>query len=143
MWRRVAAALAKNFTIVCADLRGYGASGKAASKPDHSPYSKRVMALDMVRLMALRFAHFSVVGHDRGARVAYRMALDHPSRIDRLAVLDVIPTAEAFRGADAWFALAFWPSSPPETAQGGFRCNTAQLRLRRDGAERLPLSAMA
>src|SRR5687767_1725668 len=77
MWHRVAPALATEFTVVCADLRGYGSSGKAASEPDHKPYSKTVMALDMVRMMeAQGFSRFSVAGHDRGARVAYRMALD-------------------------------------------------------------------
>lgn len=112
MWHRVAPALADRFTVVCADLRGYGRSGKPASTPDHAPYAKGAMALDMVRLMeALGFRTFSVAGHDRGARVAYRLALDHPDRIERLALLDVIPTGEAFSRADIRFALAFWPWS--------------------------------
>jgi haloacetate dehalogenase len=112
MWRRVAPALAEEFTVVCADLRGYGASGKPPSKPDHAPYSKSVMALDMVRVMAAQgFSRFSVVGHDRGARVSYRMALDHPDRIERLTLLDIIPTGEAFRRADARLALSYWPWS--------------------------------
>src|ERR671923_1418356 len=110
MWHRIAPALAEEFTIVCADLRGYGSSGKPPSRPDHAPYSKSAMALDMVRVMeAQGFSRFSVAGHDRGARVAYRMALDHADRLERLALLDIIPTAEAFRRADARFALAFWP----------------------------------
>jgi haloacetate dehalogenase len=112
MWHRVAPTLAEEFTVICADLRGYGASGKPPSRPDHAPYAKSVMARDMVRLMAAHgFSRFAVAGHDRGARVAYRMALDHPERIARLALLDVIPTGEAFRRADARFALAFWPWS--------------------------------
>jgi haloacetate dehalogenase len=112
MWHRVAPTLAEEFTVVCADLRGYGASGKPPSRPDHAPYAKRVMARDMVRLMAaLGFPHFAVAGHDRGGRVAYRMALDHPECIARLALLDVIPTGEAWQRADARFALAFWPWS--------------------------------
>jgi haloacetate dehalogenase len=112
MWHRVAPALAEEFTVVCADLRGYGASGKPPSTPDHTPYSKSAMALDMVRMMeAQGFPRFSVAGHDRGGRVAYRMALDHPDRIERLAVLDIIPTGEALGRADARFALAFWPWS--------------------------------
>jgi haloacetate dehalogenase len=112
MWHRVAPALAEEFTVVCADLRGYGSSGKPPSRPDHGPYSKSVMALDMVRMMeAQGFSRFSVAGHDRGARVAYRMALDHSDRIERLALLDIIPTSEAFRRADVRFALAFWPWS--------------------------------
>jgi haloacetate dehalogenase len=112
MWHRVAPALAEEFTVVCADLRGYGSSGKPPSRPDHGPYSKTVMALDMVRLMeAQGFSRFAVAGHDRGARVAYRMALDHSDRIERLALLDIVPTSEAFHRADVRFALAFWPWS--------------------------------
>jgi len=113
MWRGVAPLLARRgFTVVCADLRGYGRSGCPASAPDHAPYAKRAMARDMVAAMErLGFPRFSVAGHDRGGRVAYRMALDHPERVDRLAVLDVVPTAEAWDRADARFALAFWPWS--------------------------------
>jgi haloacetate dehalogenase len=112
MWHRVAPPLASEFTVVCADLRGYGSSGKPASRPDHGPYSKSAMAMDMVRMMeAQGHARFSVAGHDRGARVAYRMALDHPDRVERLALLDIVPTGEALRRADARFSLAFWPWS--------------------------------
>jgi len=111
MWHRVAPALAEDFTIVCADLRGYGASGKPASADDHSPYAKSAMARDMVRMMERQgFPRFYVAGHDRGGRVAYRMALDHPDCIERLAVLDIIPTSEAFVRADRRF-MAFWPWS--------------------------------
>src|SRR5436305_8288895 len=89
MWHRVAPALAQQFSVVCADLRGYGRSGCPASAPDHAPYSKRAMARDMIAIMtSLGFERFAVAGHDRGARVAYRLALDHPERVDRLAVLD-------------------------------------------------------
>jgi haloacetate dehalogenase len=110
MWRSVAPALARRFTVVCADLRGYGRSGCPESAADHAPYSKRAMARDMVTLMErLGFARFSVAGHDRGGRVAYRMALDHPERVQRTVVLDVIPTEAAWERADARFALAFWP----------------------------------
>jgi haloacetate dehalogenase len=112
MWRGVAPVLAGHFTVVCADLRGYGQSGCPPSTPDHAPYSKRAMAQDMVAVMAhLGFLHFAVAGHDRGGRVAYRLALDHPDRIDRLAVLDVVPTLTAWELADARFALGFWPWS--------------------------------
>jgi haloacetate dehalogenase len=112
MWRGVAPLLTRDFTIVCADLRGYGRSGSPASAPDHLPYSKRAMARDMVNVMArLGFPRFSVVGHDRGGRVAYRIALDHPDRVDRLAVLDIVPTETAWARADERFALAFWPWS--------------------------------
>ncbi len=112
MWRSVAPLLASNFTVVCADLRGYGRSGCPPSAPDHAPYAKRAMAQDMVIVMErLGFSHFSVAGHDRGGRVAYRMALDHPGRVDRLAVLDIVPTGTAWDRADADFALGFWPWS--------------------------------
>src|SRR5689334_9199859 len=81
MWRAVAPLLADDFTVVCADLRGYGRSGCPPSTPGHGPYAKRAMAQDMVRAMAhFGYARFAVAGHDRGGRVAYRMALDHPDR---------------------------------------------------------------
>jgi haloacetate dehalogenase len=112
MWRAVASALTAEFTVVCADLRGYGASGKPPSTSDHAPYAKRAMARDMVQLMGrLGFDRFSVVGHDRGGRVAYRLALDHPERVERLALFDIVPTMDAFDRADARFALTFWPWS--------------------------------
>jgi haloacetate dehalogenase len=112
MWRHVAPLLARDHTVVCADLRGYGDSGCPASTPDHAPYAKRAMAADMVGVMtALGFARFSIAAHDRGGRVGYRLALDHPERVDRLAVLDVVPTETAWARADARFALGFWPWS--------------------------------
>jgi haloacetate dehalogenase len=112
MWRSVAPLLARDFTVVCADLRGYGRSGCPPSAPDHAPYAKRAMANDMVAVMErLGFPRFSVAGHDRGGRVASRMALDHPRRVDRLAVLDIVPSETAWERADARFALAFWPWS--------------------------------
>jgi haloacetate dehalogenase len=112
MWRRVASVLEHQFTVVCADLRGYGRSGCPVSTPDHAPYSKRAMARDMVAVMAhLGFPSFSVVGHDRGGRVAYRLALDHPAQVERLAVLDIVPTGDSWQRADARFAMAFWPWS--------------------------------
>jgi haloacetate dehalogenase len=112
MWRSVAPRLASFFTVVCPDLRGYGRSGCPASTPDHAPYAKRQMASDMVSVMAqLGFPHFAIAGHDRGARVAYRLALDHRETVRRLAVLDILPTAEVWERADARFATAFWPWS--------------------------------
>jgi haloacetate dehalogenase len=112
MWRDVAPLLARRFTVVCVDLRGYGASGCPPSTADHAPYSKRAMARDMAAVMAqLGFRRFAVAGHDRGGRVAYRLALDHPERVERLAVLDIVPTAAAWERADARFALAYWPWS--------------------------------
>ncbi|HZP76700.1 MAG TPA: alpha/beta hydrolase [Pseudolabrys sp.] len=112
MWQSVAPLLARHFTVVCADLRGYGRSGCPPSRPDHAPYAKRAMALDMVAVMeALGFTHFAVAGHDRGGRVAYRLALDHPQRVERLAVLDVLPIAEAWERADKRLAVGYWPWS--------------------------------
>lgn len=112
MWRDIAVALAPNFSVVAADLRGYGQSFCPASDADHAAYSKRAMARDMVQVMnALGFDRFMLAGHDRGGRVAYRMALDHPEIVSKVAVLDVIPTAAAWDRADARLALAFWPWS--------------------------------
>jgi haloacetate dehalogenase len=112
MWRGVAPLLARNFTVICADLRGYGRSGCPVSARDHAPYAKRAMGQDMLTVMErLGFPRFSVAGHDRGGRVAYRMALDHPDRVDMLAVLDVLPTETVWERADAKFALGFWPWS--------------------------------
>jgi haloacetate dehalogenase len=112
MWRGVAPLWARRFTVVCADLRGYGRSGCPASTPDHAPYAKRAMARDMVVVMEqLSFSCFSVAGHDRGGRVAYRLALDHPGRVERRAVLEMLPTGTVWERADARFALAYWPWS--------------------------------
>src|SRR5438094_1328253 len=112
MWRSVAPLLARNFTVICADLRGYGRSGCPVSTPDHAPYAKRAMAQDMVSVMErLGFPRFSVAGHDRGGRVAYRLALDYPERVERLAVLDILPTADTWERADKRLATAFWPWS--------------------------------
>jgi haloacetate dehalogenase len=116
MWRSVAPLLAEDFAVVCADLRGYGRNGCPSSTPDRAPYAKRALAQDMAIVMErLGFPHFSIAGHDRGGRVAYRMALDHPGRVDRLAVLDIVPTGTAWDRADANFALGFWPWSFNQT----------------------------
>lgn len=112
MWRDLAPKLADACTVICPDLRGYGRSGTPASADDHMPYSKRAMAAELVALMQqLGHQRFAVVGHDRGGRVAYRMALDHPDRIERLAALDVIPILEAWDRADARFMRTYWPWS--------------------------------
>ena len=109
MWHKVAPRLAQEFTVVAADLRGYGDSSKPPGGPDHGAYSKRAMARDGVELMRqLGLERFAVVGHDRGARCAYRMALDHADRIDKLAVLDIVPTSDAFDRANMQFGLAYW-----------------------------------
>jgi haloacetate dehalogenase len=110
MWRDVAPLLKRHFTVVCADLRGYGQSSCPPSDSNHSPYAKRAMAEDMVQVMeTLGHDRFAVAGHDRGGRVAYRMALDSPQSISGLGVLDIVPTATAWDQADARLALAFWP----------------------------------
>jgi haloacetate dehalogenase len=112
MWRDIAPLLARDLTVVCADLRGYGESGCPPSAPDHAPYAKRAMAADMVAVMhRLGFDRFAVAGHDRGGRVAYRAALDHPERVTRLAVLDIVPVDTAWDHADDRFAQGFWPWS--------------------------------
>lgn len=125
MWHKVAPALAKEFTVVLPDLRGYGDSAKPASDADHMAYAKRTMANDQVAVMhTLGFERFQVCGHDRGARVAYRMALDHDC-VTRLAVLDVVPTLEQFErmgqegglGSFHWYFLA-QPAPFPETLIG-------------------------
>ncbi len=106
MWHRVAPRLARDFTVVVTDLRGYGQSSKPPSAPGHEPYSKRAMARDQVAVMErLGFETFSLAGHDRGGRCAYRLALDHPARVRALAVLDIVPTSEAWRRADMEFGL--------------------------------------
>jgi haloacetate dehalogenase len=126
IWHKVAPRLAEHFRLVIPDLRGYGASSKPATDTEHLPYSKRVMALDIVEVMtALGFDRFDVAGHDRGGRVAYRLALDHPRRVRRIAVLDIVPTLEQFerlnrfsaRQAYHWYFLA-QPAPFPETLIG-------------------------
>ena len=109
MWHRVAPYLAENFTVVATDLRGFGASTSPPGAPDHSPNSMRSIAREQVEVMTkLGFDHFAVVGRDRGARCAYRMAIDHPDVVTKLAVLDIVPTGESFARADKEFALGYW-----------------------------------
>lgn len=109
MWHRVAPRLAERFTVVCTDLRGYGDSSKPDSGPDHAGYSKRAMARDQAEVMtALGFKRFSVVGHDRGARVTHRLLLDHGARVDKAAVLDIAPTLDMYERTDRDFAEAYY-----------------------------------
>jgi haloacetate dehalogenase len=109
MWRAVAPLLAAEHTVVATDLAGYGATFRPAPEPGHAAHGKRAMAQDQVELMtALGFARFAVAGHDRGGRVAYRMALDHPQRVERLTVIDIVPTGEVWRRADRSFARGYW-----------------------------------
>lgn len=109
MWHRVAPALAQSYRVVACDLRGYGRSSKPPSVADHSTYSKRAMAADMVRVME-RLGHerFLIGSHDRGARVAHRLALDWPERVSRLAILDIAPTREMYRNTTFGFARDYW-----------------------------------
>ncbi len=110
MWRDVAPRLAGRFTVIAADLPGYGSSDCLPDSADHSAMAKRALAADLVAAMAaLGHRRFFVAGHDRGGRVAYRMALDHPATVARLAVLDVVPTLEVWDRADDRLALSFWP----------------------------------
>lgn len=109
-WHKVAPTLAQRFTVVATDLRGYGDSAKLEGGPRHVNYSKRAMAQDQVRVMkALGFERFSVIGHDRGARVAHRLALDHRACVEKLVVLDIAPTATMYAHTDKAFATRyFW-----------------------------------
>jgi haloacetate dehalogenase len=139
MWHRVAPGLAERFTVVAADLRGYGGSSKPASDPDHVTYSKRMMARDLVQVMAeLGFDAFALAGHDRGGRVGYRMALDHPAVVTRLAVLDIVPTHVMWQRMDKDFAMATYhwpflaqPDGLPETLIGADPAWWVREKLRR------------
>ena len=109
IWHRVAGALARRFSIVLADLRGYGDSSKPAGHEDHSNYSKRTMARDMLRVMQSQgHQRFAVLAHDRGARVAHRLAADHPEAVSRLTLLDIAPTLAMYRQTTEGFARAYW-----------------------------------
>jgi haloacetate dehalogenase len=127
MWRRVAVQLAGQFQLVLPDLRGYGDSSKPAGTADHADHSKRVMALDLAELMTqLGHASFGLVGHDRGARVAHRLALDHAARVTRLALIDIAPTLDMYAATDQRFATAYYhwfhliqPAPLPERLIGG------------------------
>jgi haloacetate dehalogenase len=109
IWHKVAATLAREFTVVAADLRGYGDSCKPRGLPDHANYAKRVMAQDQVEVMAaLGYPRFRVLAHDRGARVAHRMAVDHPDRVLKLATLDIAPTLAMYEKTNLEFATHYF-----------------------------------
>ncbi|EJL83910.1 putative hydrolase or acyltransferase of alpha/beta superfamily, partial [Polaromonas sp. CF318] len=109
MWHAVAGELAKVFTVVMMDLRGYGDSVRIASDADHQAYSKRTMAQDAVAVMqACGFSRFQVLAHDRGARVAHRLAADHPDAVERLMLLDIAPTLAMYGNTTDVFARAYW-----------------------------------
>lgn len=126
MWHKVAPTLAKHFTVVATDLRGYGDSSKPKTDESHFPYSKRAMAKDQVEVMEqLGFKTFKVLAHDRGARVAHRMALDHPQKVEKLILLDILPTLWLYDHTDQAFATNYWhwffliqPYPVPETLIG-------------------------
>ena len=129
MWQRVVRQLAPHFRLVLPDLRGYGDSGKPPGDPAHVAYAKRTMAGDIADLMAaLGHERYAVCGHDRGGRVAHRLALDHPAAVTRLAVLDIAPTLDMYQATDMRFATFYYhwfhliqPSPLPETMIGGDR----------------------
>ena len=109
IWHRVAPALAERFTVVALDLRGYGDSGRPADDQDHTAYSKREMALDALAAMRhCGFERFGVLAHDRGARVAHRLAADHPAAVDRMMLLDIAPTLSMYENTTEAFARAYW-----------------------------------
>ena len=127
MWHQVAPILAERFTVICADLRGYGDSGKPASDPEHLTYSKRKTAADMAEVMtALGFDRFMLAGHDRGGRVAHRLALDYPDRLEKVAFLDIVPTRTIYQATDRTIATGYYhwffliqPNGLPERLIGG------------------------
>ncbi len=151
MWHRVAPRLAQGFTLVMADLRGYGRSKGPKPAPGHLAYSKRAMAEDMVKVMAaLGYDRFALAGHDRGARVGYRLCLDHPGRVERFAALDIIPTIEVWEQMDADAALGTYhwqflavPPPVPERLIGGAPEFYVEHLLERWAGDRSALSAQA
>ncbi|SEP60623.1 MULTISPECIES: alpha/beta fold hydrolase [Pseudomonas] len=123
IWRKVAPTLAERFTVVAADLRGYGDSGKPPADPQHLTYAKRTLAQDNIELMqTLGFDTFDLLAHDRGARVAHRLAMDHPAAVRQMILLDIAPTLAMYNQTDEAFARAYWhwfflirPAPLPET----------------------------
>ena len=147
MWARVAPALAAHFTVVCADLRGYGGSAKPECLPDRSNYAFRALADDQVGLMRrLGFARFHVVGHDRGGRTGHRMALDHADAVLTLTVMDIVPTHAMFMDTNRHIAGAYWhwyflsqPEPFPERLIGNDADFFYETCLRVGGRQRLPI----
>lgn len=148
MWRKIASRLAAKYTVICPDLRGYGESSAPPTSATHEPYSKRKMAFDQVQVMdALGFKQFYVAGHDRGGRVAHRMAADYRDRVKKLAVLDIVPTHKIYSSTDKEVATAYYhwffliqPAPLPERLIGThpeffFRNCMDRWALRKDAIE--------
>lgn len=151
MWHRVAPILARSYQVICPDLRGYGQSDKPASDASHAPYSKRAMANDIIAVMQ-RLGHerFLLGAHDRGARVAHRMGLDHPDRVASIVMLDIAPTREMYAGTSATFAQAYWhwffltqPNPLPETLIGADPAGFWKLKCFNQAGGENPFSADA
>jgi haloacetate dehalogenase len=145
LWHRVAQQLRMHYQLVMPDLRGYGDSSKPPGEPDHANYSKRTMAADMAALMSvLGHERFALVGHDRGGRVAHRLALDHAARVNKLVVLDIAPTLDMYEAADQHFARAYYhwfhliqPAPLPERMIAGDPKFYLHSKLGRWGAQGL------
>ena len=148
MWHKIAPRLANNFTVIVADLRGYGDSDKPATSADHAVYSKRAMAADMIAVMAaLGHQRFFVAGHDRGGRVAHRLARDHPQAVKKLAVLDIAPTAMMYHTTDMQFATSYYhwffliqPAPFPETLIGQDPKFFLESKMRHWGKDRTAIT---
>ena len=151
MWHRIAPRLAEKFTVIAADLRGYGDSSKPDDGKNHFGYSKRAIAQDQVEVMHhFGFDKFFVAGHDRGGRVAHRLALDHPDRVMRVAVLDIVPTHKLFHTVTKEFATVYYhwffliqPAPFPETLIGANPAFYLESRFRRLMPDRVTPEAYA
>ena len=144
IWHKIAPQLARDFTVIIADLRGYGDSDKPPTSADHAVYSKRAMATDMISVMAaLGHQRFFVAGHDRGGRVAHRLARDYPEAVERLAVLDIAPTTMMYDTTDMQFATSYYhwffliqPAPFPETLIGHDPKFFLESKMRQWGKDR-------
>jgi haloacetate dehalogenase len=151
IWHKVAPVLAQHYHVICPDLRGYGDSEIPVSTPDHYPYSKRAMAQDMIEVMAnLGYEQFFVAGHDRGARVVHRMALDHPHKILKACVMDILPTRYMFNSTNQHFATGYYhwffliqPDGLPERMIGADPAYYLTEKLKRWAAPGMVFSAEA
>ena len=151
IWHKVAPRLAQRYTVVAPDLRGYGDSGKPPGGPDHAGYSKRSMAADQVELMrSLGHERFFLAGHDRGGRVAHRLAADHPHAVEKVAVLDIAPTLAMYEQTTEAFARAYWhwfflilPAPQPERMIGADRLAYLHFKIGQGRAGMKPFAREA